>query len=102
MHYLLNYELADDYLSRRGQFRQVHLQAAWDAQQRGELVLAGAFANPVDGAVLLFRGDSPAAAENFAKSDPYVKNGLIKRWYVREWNTVVGADASNPVRPDSV
>jgi uncharacterized protein YciI len=101
MHYLLFYELSDDYLRRRGEFRQIHLKMAWDAVERGEIVIAGALANPVDGAILLFRGDSAALAESFAQSDPYVKNGLIKRWYVREWNTVVGDDATNPVRPES-
>ena len=60
-------------------------------------MLGGAFANPVDGAVLLFRGDSAAAAEQFAKGDPYVANGLVKRWYVREWTTVVGAGAETEI-----
>jgi uncharacterized protein YciI len=41
----------------------------------------------------MFRGDSPTAAEDFAKSDPYVLNGLVKNWRVREWVTVVGKDA---------
>jgi RadC-like JAB domain len=62
-------------------------------------VLGGALANPVDGAVLLFRGDSPEVAETFAKSDPYVTSGLVKRWKIREWTTVVGEDAATPVRP---
>jgi hypothetical protein len=43
-----------------------------------------------DGAVLLFRGDSPTAAEAFAAADPYVTNGLVTRWRVRAWTTVVG------------
>jgi uncharacterized protein YciI len=72
---------------------------AWDACDRGELVIAGALAEPVDGAVLLFQGDSPAAAERFAASDPYVKNGLVTRWRVRKWTTVVGEGAATPVRP---
>jgi len=55
-------------------------------------------ANPVDGAVILFRADSPAAAEEFAKSDPYVVNGIVKKWHVREWTTVVGADAETKIR----
>ena len=100
MHYLLIYELAPDYLERRGAFRTEHLQLAWDAQQRGEIVIAGALADPADTAVLLFTGDSPDAAERFARADPYVTNGLVKSWRVRQWTTVVGADASNPVHPD--
>lgn len=100
MHYLLFYEFVDDYLTRRPQFRDDHLGRAWSAYERGELVLGGALANPADGAVLLFKGDSPAAAESFAQSDPYVINGLVKRWHVREWTTVAGASAANPVRPN--
>ena len=99
MDYLLFYEVAPDYLERRGAFRAEHLGMAWAAKEKGELILAGALANPADGAVFHFRGDSPAAAEAFAKADPYVLNGLVKTWRVREWTTVVGDAASNPVRP---
>jgi uncharacterized protein len=53
----------------------------------------------VDGAVLLFRGDSPKVAEEFAKLDPYVTSGTVKRWYVREWTTVAGKDSATPVKP---
>ena len=99
MHYLLFYELADDYLTRRAEFRNVHLKLGWEAVERGELVLGGALANPADGAVLLFKGDSPAVAEKFAATDPYVISGIVKRWHVREWTTVAGDIAANPKRP---
>ena len=101
MHYLLFYEVERDYVSKRAQFRSEHLTKAWEASARGELVLAGALANPVDGAVLLFKGDSPEVAERFAKSDPYVTSGAVKRWYVREWITVAGTDAATPIHPSS-
>ena len=99
MHYLLFYEVGDDYLSRRAEFRDAHLEKAWKASERGELVLGGALANPVDGAVLVFKGDSPEVAESFARVDPYVTSGIVKRWYVREWTTVAGKEATNPVKP---
>ena len=99
MHYLLLYDVSSDYLERRGAFRNEHLGLAWDAQARGELVLAGALAEPADGAVFLFQGDSPAAAQAFAEADPYVRQGLVTRWRVRPWTTVVGDAASTPVRP---
>jgi uncharacterized protein len=102
MHYLLFYEVGEDYVSRRAEFRDAHLEKAWAATARGELVLGGALANPVDGAVLLFVGDSPEVAEKFAKADPYVTSGTVKRWHVREWRTVAGEDAAMPVRPDAV
>lgn len=98
-HYLLIYELADDYLDRRGEFRGMHLKLAWSAHERGELVLGGALAEPVDRAILLFKGESASVAEDFARTDPYVTNGLIKSWTVRSWMTVVGSSASNPVKP---
>jgi uncharacterized protein len=102
MHYLLFYEVGDDYLARREEFRQAQLEKAWKASERGELALGGALGEPVDGAVLLFTGDSPAVAENFAQADPYVTGGLVKRWYVRQWNTVAGEGAATPIRPKAV
>lgn len=98
MHYLLFYEVGDDYLARRAEFREAHLDLAWKANERGELVLAGALANPTDGALLLFKGESAEVAEKFAKTDPYVINGLVKKWRVREWSTVAGEGCANPLR----
>lgn len=99
MHYLLIYDVVPDYVERRAAFRDEHLSLAWEAHASGDLVLGGALDDPVDGAVLLFRGDSPAAAESFATRDPYVRNGLVTRWRVRKWRTVAGTDAATPVRP---
>lgn len=99
MHYLLFYDVAPDYLERRGEFRAEHLGLAWQAHERGELILGGALADPADGAVLLFQSDSPEAAERFASADPYVQNGLVTSWRVRPWTTVVGENASQPARP---
>jgi uncharacterized protein YciI len=100
VHYLLIYDVVDDYVARRAPLRAAHLAQARAALARGELVLGGALANPADGAVLLFRGDSPAAAEAFAQSDPYVRNGLVRQWRVREWTTVIGRDAEVALPPD--
>ena len=99
MHFILIYELAPHYLQERGAYRAEHLKLAWEAQARGEIVLAGALADPADRALLVFQGDSDAAARAFAAADPYVKAGLVKGWSVRAWNTVVGEAAANPVRP---
>jgi uncharacterized protein YciI len=97
MHYLLFYDVVQDYAERRVPLRAAHLALARRAVERGELVLGGALANPLDGAVLLFPGSSPDVAAAFAADDPYVTNGLVTRWRVREWTTVVGPDAANPV-----
>lgn len=100
VHYLLTYDLAPDYLERRAEFRDAHLTLAWEAQQRGELVLAGALAEPADKAVLVFQCDSAETVQLFAARDPYVTHGLVRAFHVRQWNTVVGELATNPLRPD--
>lgn len=87
MHYLLLYDVVEDYVSRRAQFRDAHLARAREAHARGELLLAGVLANPPDVAVLVF--NAPGAAERFAAADPYVANGLVTRWRVREWSVVI-------------
>ena len=97
MHYLLFYDVVDDYADRRVSFRAIHLAYARQAIDRGELVLGGALAHPLDQAVLLFRAESRRVAEQFAESDPYVVNGLVKSWRVREWTTVIGKDAEVPL-----
>ena len=99
MHFLLFYDVVPDYVTRRAAFRDAHLALAWQAVGRGDLVLGGALGDPVDGALLLFKGESPEVAERFARSDPYVRNGLVTRWRVKPWNTVVGDLAASPVRP---
>ena len=99
MHYLLCYSVVEDYARRRQAFRAAHLAHGRAAVERGELVLGGALANPIDGAVILFQAESPEPVEAFARADPYVTNGLVTRWWVREWTTVVGPDAAVKLPP---
>ena len=99
MHYLLFYDVGPDYLEKRALYRTEHLDLAWKSHEAGKLILGGAFADPVDGALLLFNGESPDVAEQFAIHDPYVKNGLVMEWRVRPWTTVVGENAATPLRP---
>ncbi len=87
-HFALFYDVVDDYVARRTAFRAEHLALVREAHRHGELVLAGAFADPVDGALLIFRAPDRAVVEAFARSDPYVVNGLVTRWHVREWSVV--------------
>jgi uncharacterized protein YciI len=90
VYYLLFYDYAENAVERRAPFREEHLGHAREALARGELVMGGAFADPVDGAVLLFRAESPAVVEAFVAKDPYVASGLVTRWRVRPWTVVVG------------
>ena len=90
MYYILFYKTVDNYVERRAPYRQDHLACAKAAHERGELFMAGALADPADGAVLVFRGEGPSKAEEFARNDPYVKQGLITEWKVRPWTVVIG------------
>jgi uncharacterized protein YciI len=101
MHFLLFYQYVPNVLERRANFRGAHLKHAWAAKERGELMLAGALADPVDGGVLWFSAPNQAVVERFATEDPYVTSGLVTRWFVRPWTTVVGDAASNPLRPEA-
>jgi uncharacterized protein YciI len=89
MRWVLIYDLVDDYLDRRAALRNDHLALARAAHERGELLLAGALADPYDRALLIFAGDGSAEAEAFAAADPYVRNGLVTSWTVRQWNEVL-------------
>lgn len=93
MHWLLLYDVVDDYVEARVPYRAAHVAHARAAFERGELLFAGALADPPDGAVLVFRGDSPEAAERFAAADPYVEAGVVTSWRVRRWVVVVGEGA---------
>lgn len=89
-YYALFYEVVDDYVARRSQYRDDHLRLARAAHERGALLLAGALSDPVDRALLVFRAPERAIVEAFARSDPYVTNGLVTRWEIRSWAVVVG------------
>jgi uncharacterized protein YciI len=94
MYWLLFYDVVDDYIERRVPLRDAHLALARAAHERGELVMAGALADPADGAVILFKADDATVAEDFARNDPYVKDGIVTEWRVRSWNVVIPSPAS--------
>jgi uncharacterized protein YciI len=93
MYFALFYETIENFVERRQPFRDEHLAAARRAHAEGQLVMAGAL-KPADGALLIFRGDTSAVAENFARADPYVTGGLVKSWRVREWTVVIGGESA--------
>ena len=102
-YFALFYEVVDNFVERRAPFREEHLRLADAAHRCGEIVLAGALAEPADGALIIFQGDTSTAATSFAEKDPYVCNGLVKRWKVRPWSVVVGGEptSSAAARGDS-
>ena len=93
MYCILFYQLKDDYLERRGEYRPEHLALAKTMKEEGKLVMADALADPANEAVLVFKGDDAlSSAKAFAEADPYVANGLVASWSVRKWTVVVGGD----------
>jgi uncharacterized protein YciI len=75
-YYALFYrEVVPDFVEKRAAYRGEHLGLAREAHARGELV---------------FRASDPAPVQEFVRKDPYVLNGLVKRWEIRPWAVVVG------------
>lgn len=91
MHYLLFYEKMPDYAERQAPLAEAHRAHLAVAVRDGMLLLGGSLSDPEDGsAMLVFRTDARAIVEAFASSDPYVVGGVVCRWWVRAWLTVVG------------
>ncbi len=67
----------------------VHFPAHSDRLQRfhgrGDLLMVGAFGDPqTEGSMAIFT--SREAAEEFVSADPFVLNGVVSDWQIREWN----------------
>jgi hypothetical protein len=90
MYYLLQYDFVENVVERRAPYREAHLKFAREAFARGEIVMGGALADPVDSAVMIFEADTPSVVEAFAKQDPYVTAGIVTRWRIRPWTVVIG------------
>lgn len=96
-HFVLTYQSVPDIMDRRGPFREEHIALLKKLQSKGHLLLAGAFVGDPPGAVFIFQGQDDSAAKSFAQADPYVVAGLVEKWTVRQWTTVVGEGATNPI-----
>jgi uncharacterized protein YciI len=94
MYWILFYDVVDDYVERRAPFRDRHLSHAESSQRMGMLYMAGAYADPVDGAALVFKADDIAVIEQFVRDDPYVQAGLVTSWSIRRWNVVIDPDSN--------
>jgi uncharacterized protein len=89
-YFALFYDVVVDFVARRAPFRAEHLRSAGEAHNRGDVVLGGALGEPADTALIIFHCADKSIAEDFARRDPYVVNGLVKKWTVRPWTVVVG------------
>lgn len=97
-HFLLIYDYAPDFMEKRGPVRPAHLELCRASVARDDLQLGGAVpsGDPAFG-LLLFRSETPQVAEDFARADPYVAQGVVAKWRVCEWITVVGEGALTQV-----
>jgi uncharacterized protein YciI len=51
------------------------------------LEIVGLFGSPQDeGAMVIF--STREATEEFARTDPFTLNGVVKHWYTRQWDEV--------------
>jgi uncharacterized protein YciI len=89
-YYILVYRTVDNYIEKRAQYRDEHLALATEFSESKGLILAGALTDPPDEALLIFKAESDEVVKSFVHHDPYVNNGLIKEWYIRKWNVVIG------------
>lgn len=92
MYYVLQYDYVENVVEKRAPLREDHFALARAALARGELLLGGALADPVDSALLVFRVDDPGIVERFVAEDPYVRNGIVTRWRIRPWTVVIGGE----------
>ena len=91
-YWVLVYDYVSNIEEKRAPYRAAHLALADEYLRQGMLVMAGAWADPVDGAAFVFCVTDRDGVEAFVKADPYVANGLVPSWRIREWTVVVGGD----------
>jgi uncharacterized protein len=88
MKYVLLYESADDALSKAPVHFAAHSARLQEFHARGDILMVGAFGDPQEqGSMAIF--PTRAAAEAFVEGDPFVLNGVVRRWEIREWNEVL-------------
>ena len=88
MKYVLFYEPGDDVATYAPAHFPAHSARLEEFHARGDLLMVGTFGDPqTEGSMSIFT--SREAAEEFAKEDPFVLNGVVRDWHIREWNEVL-------------
>ena len=81
------YESADDVASRAPAHFPAHKARLDEFHAAGELVLVGTFGDPqAQGSMAVFT--SREAAARFVEGDPFVRNGVVRRHEIRDWNEI--------------
>jgi uncharacterized protein len=85
--YVLLYESVPDVHSKAARHLAAHRARLEEFHARGTLLMVGPFGDlQREGSMGIFT--THEAAEEFAKGDPFVVNGVVARWQLREWNEV--------------
>ncbi|MFI4951850.1 MAG: YciI family protein [Burkholderiales bacterium] len=87
MKLVMLYEAAPGGLPKARTYSAAHRARLNEFHARGVLLMAGPFANPAEGAMGVFTNRE--AAEEFIQGDPFVANGAVAKWTLREWNEVL-------------
>ena len=87
------YESGSDVAARAPAYMAEH-QARWaEFGRRGELLMVGPFANAQEeGSMAIFT--TREAAEEFVRGDPFVLNGIVRKWVIRDWIEVLVPEPS--------
>lgn len=88
--YVLQYEYAEDPLERRKPYRTSHLAHIGKQTEQGNVILAGTVGSPPTGGLMILRNLTPTEVEQLAQEDPYVINGVVKKFTVKPYLAVVG------------
>jgi uncharacterized protein YciI len=87
--YVVLYESADNVAEKAPLHFGAHWARALEFHTRGDLWLIGTFADAqTEGSMAIF--NTREAAEEFVAGDPFVLEGVVRRWELREWTEALG------------
>ena len=97
MKYVLFYESGDDVLAKAPLHFEAHSARGQEFHERGQMLMYGPFGDPQrEGSMAVFT--TREAAEEFAEGDPFVLNGVVRSWQIREWEEALFGDALSVAR----
>lgn len=89
MKYVVLYHSADEVAKRAPEHFPAHRARIDDFHARGELLMIGVFGDPQEqGSMAIF--PTRESAEAFVAGDPFVVNGVVRAYEIREWREILG------------
>ena len=83
--YVVLYESAENVLEKAPVHFPAHSDRLQQFHRAGTLLMVGAFGDPQnEGSMAIFT--TREAAEEFISEDPFVLNGVVRGWEIREWD----------------